>query len=75
MERGREFGVDSSRIVLAGHSAGAHLVSLLATDRSWLGRVGVPHSVVKGVISISGVYDLNMLVVTGAFHRFQSELG
>lgn len=35
------WGADPARIVLMGHSAGAHLVSLLSTDRALAARCGV----------------------------------
>jgi arylformamidase len=50
-------GIDPDRIVLAGHSAGGHL-ALTALDRSWPAEHGLPGDVVKGALSISGVYDL-----------------
>ena len=45
-------------IFLLGHSAGGHLVSLLATDPTYLGEAGLSTSDVKGVISVSGVYRI-----------------
>jgi acetyl esterase/lipase len=55
---GGEFGGDQSRIYLMGHSAGGHLVSLLATDRRYLEQQGIPATAIRGVISLSGVYDV-----------------
>ncbi|MDA2934427.1 alpha/beta hydrolase, partial [Acidobacteria bacterium AH-259-D05] len=52
------YGIDRDRIVINGHSAGGHLVSLLALDTSYLEAEGVPSGVIKGVISTSGIYDL-----------------
>lgn len=52
-------GGDPSRIYLMGHSAGAQIVSLLGTDRRLLLDAGIPPSIVKGVIALSGIYDLN----------------
>jgi acetyl esterase/lipase len=53
------FGGDPNRFVLSGHSAGAHLAALLATDERWLGRHGLPLSIVKGVVSLDGAtFDL-----------------
>ncbi|MBF0573109.1 MAG: alpha/beta hydrolase [Desulfamplus sp.] len=49
---------DSSKIYLFGQSAGAHLVSLLATDASYLNSVGYAPSDIKAVISMSGSYYL-----------------
>ena len=55
---GGEFGGDQSRIYLMGHSAGGDLVSLLATDRRYLEKQGIPASAIRSVISLSGVYDV-----------------
>lgn len=53
------FGYSANNIFLAGHSAGAHLVALLATDPRWLNRFGLsPSTAVRGVVAISGIYDL-----------------
>ncbi len=52
-----EFGGDPERVFLMGHSAGAYNVVMLALERQWLGRAGVPEGFVKGVIGLSGPYD------------------
>lgn len=50
---------DGERIVLMGHSAGAHLAALVATDPSYLGAANVPMSSVKGVVLLDGAgYDI-----------------
>jgi acetyl esterase/lipase len=49
-------GGDPGRIVVAGHSAGAHSAALLALDRKYLKRAGVPHSTLAGWIGLSGPY-------------------
>ncbi|QIN79956.1 alpha/beta hydrolase fold domain-containing protein [Rubrobacter marinus] len=52
------FGGDPSRLHVAGHSAGGHLVATLAmTD--WEGEYGLPKDLVKSVTAISGLYDLS----------------
>ncbi len=43
--------------VLMGHSAGAHIAALLATDLRYLDAVGVPGDQLWGLIGISGAYD------------------
>ncbi len=50
-------GGDPDRIVLAGHSAGAYNVTMLALDRQWLGREGQSADQLAGVIGLSGPYD------------------
>ncbi|KAL5021131.1 hypothetical protein ScPMuIL_000286 [Solemya velum] len=46
------------RLISDGHSAGGHLVSLLTLDERYLLSEGLSISNIKGVISVSGVYDL-----------------
>lgn len=48
------FGGDGERLVLAGHSAGAHIATLVALDRRWLGN---DSAAVAGVIGLAGPYD------------------
>jgi acetyl esterase/lipase len=52
------YGGDPQRIYLLGHSAGGHLVSLLATDESYLKAEGLTTADIKGVITVSGVYRI-----------------
>ncbi|KAF2964043.1 hypothetical protein GQX73_g9531 [Xylaria multiplex] len=49
-----ELGFDSTRVVLMGHSSGAHVVTLLGTDLSYLERAGVDASSVRGVVALDG---------------------
>ena len=51
-------GGDPGRLYLAGHSAGAHLVSLLTTDESFLRGEGMKAGDIKGVIAVSGIYRI-----------------
>lgn len=53
-----EHGGDVSHLFLVGHSAGGHLVSLLTTDEQYLKEEGLHTSDIKGVVSISGVYEI-----------------
>lgn len=53
-----ERGGRPDQIFLAGHSAGGHLVSLLATDEQYLKAEGLQSSDVRGVIALSGVYGI-----------------
>jgi acetyl esterase/lipase len=52
------YGGDPERLVLTGHSAGAHLAALVGTAPGFLAEVGVPESAVRGVVMISGATDL-----------------
>jgi acetyl esterase/lipase len=52
-------GIDRHRIVLMGHSAGAHLVALVGTDERYLRAAGLSFADVAGVIPIDGAaYDV-----------------
>ena len=51
-------GGDTNRVFLSGHSAGGHLASLATLDRQWLDRREVPADFIKGVVSISGIYNV-----------------
>ncbi|HYM48164.1 MAG TPA: alpha/beta hydrolase, partial [Burkholderiaceae bacterium] len=52
------YGYDVKRIFLMGHSAGAHLASLVALDERYLRDVGLPADALAGIVAISGIYDL-----------------
>ncbi len=57
------YGGDPERIFLMGHSAGAHLVSLIATDESYLEAEGLSLTDIKGVVSLdTQAYDLFTLM-------------
>ena len=58
-------GGDVNRFFISGHSAGGHLASLLGIDPSHLQKYGVEPSTLKGVMSLSGVYDVAALPVFG----------
>ncbi len=53
-----EYGGDPGRIVLTGHSAGAHLVSLIGSDPSYLRVYGVLPSQILGVVSLDGIFNI-----------------
>ena len=44
-------------IILAGHSAGAHLALLLALDPRWLAAAGAPRCAVAAALGLAGPYD------------------
>jgi acetyl esterase/lipase len=50
---------DPDQIFLSGHSAGAHLISLLILDKTHFERLNYPLSSIRGVIAMSGIYTLS----------------
>jgi acetyl esterase/lipase len=62
-----EYGGDPGRIFLCGHSAGAHLVALVALDERYLKAAGLPPDAVAGVIGISGPYDVEYMWEEGGW--------
>lgn len=59
LDRADNLGIDRSRIVLMGHSAGAHLVALVGTDERYLRGAGLSFAAVRGIIPIDGAaYDV-----------------
>jgi acetyl esterase/lipase len=52
------YGGRPDQIFLSGHSAGGHLVSLLVTDDSYVKNLGGSLKPVKGVLPLSGIYDI-----------------
>lgn len=56
--RAREFGADPERLVLMGHSAGAHIAAMLTFDPQWLAAAGLDaRRDVAGFVGLAGPYD------------------
>lgn len=54
-----KLGFDGNRVVLIGHSAGAHLVALVGTDPQWLRAVGLNMNDIAGIVPLDGAaYDV-----------------
>jgi acetyl esterase/lipase len=59
IDRAGALGIDRRRVVIMGHSAGAHLVALVGTDEKYLRGAGLSFSDIAGVIPIDGAaYDV-----------------
>lgn len=57
------YGGDGNRIFLLGHSAGAHLSALIASDESYLAAEGLDLKAIRGVILLdSAAYDVEQLM-------------
>lgn len=54
-----DMGIDPGRIVVIGHSAGAHLAALVGTDPRYLAAAGMALSSLRGVVALDGAaYDV-----------------
>jgi acetyl esterase/lipase len=58
LERIDQYGGDPERVIVAGHSAGAHLAGLAVMDPRFLARYGHSDSEVCAFVGMSGVYDI-----------------
>lgn len=58
-----QFGGDRNKIAIMGHSAGAHLVALLATNQRFLADEGLSPAIFSAVISIdTNGYDIKRVI-------------
>ena len=60
---GRSLGGDPAKLYLSGHSAGGHLAAMMLAQ-DWE-KQGLPGDVLKGIVAISGVYDLTPVTMLG----------
>lgn len=75
----REHGGDPARLFLAGHSAGAHIAALLATDPRYLAAEGLDREAIAGVVGLAGPYDFlptrdrDLIAIFGSDPETQAE--
>lgn len=63
----RRLGIDTRRLILIGHSSGAQLACLVATDPHWLEQAGIPFDSIRGVVSLDGAgIDVPGIMAAGA---------
>lgn len=56
-DNAEQYGGDSDRLYVAGHSAGGHLTAMLLVTE-WAERYGLSPDVIEGACAISGLFDL-----------------
>ncbi len=67
-----EYGGSPKKIVVMGHSAGAHLAALVATDESYLQAEGLKLSNLAGVVLIDGAgYDVGKQIQQASLRRMR----
>jgi acetyl esterase/lipase len=74
-----KYGGDPSRVFLAGHSAGAYIAVMLASNPRYLAEVHENLQSIRGVIGIAGPYDflplndMNLVAVFGGPNREETQ--
>ena len=61
-------GFDPERLYVSGHSAGGHLASMVMLTDWSTRQAGLPEDLVKGVLTISGLHDLEPIRLTAALN-------
>jgi acetyl esterase/lipase len=65
-----EYGGDPERLLIMGHSAGAQLAALIATDQRYLEAEGLSPSILKGCVPVDGdTYDIPAVILTEEVRR------
>ncbi len=58
-----QYGLDANRFTVGGSSAGGHLAAMVAAE-GWTQEYGLPADCIKGVLGLSGLYDIRPLCGT-----------
>jgi acetyl esterase/lipase len=67
-----QYGGDPHELFLMGHSAGAHIGALLATDAHWLAGVNMQPRQLAGFVGLAGPYDFLPLTHANFIDMFGS---
>jgi acetyl esterase/lipase len=59
-DHARDIGGDPQHVFLMGHSAGAHIASLITLDPRYLAGVGLDRSAIRGFVGLAGPYDFKV---------------
>lgn len=65
-------GGDPDRMVVAGHSAGAHIAALLALDGRYLASEAVDRRAIRGMIGMAGPYSFDLLTLESTRPIFET---
>lgn len=53
-----DYAGDPESIYVGGHSAGAILSADVGVDLGWMAEMGLPKTILKGIVPVSGAYDM-----------------
>ncbi len=70
----QKYGGDPTRVVLGGHSVGAHLTAM-CLQTEWAENYGLPQDPLAGAVLVSGLYDLQPLRFANAQPMLQLDDG
>jgi acetyl esterase/lipase len=68
-----QYGGDPARLSVIGHSAGAYLTALLATDLRYLAAQDVPLEAIRGIVPVSGFYWVERVAPNRPRHIWGAE--
>jgi hypothetical protein len=57
-DHANQYGYTKEQLFIGGYSSGAHLASLISLDSTYLNSVNLSPKIFKGVIPVSGTYDI-----------------
>lgn len=70
-----ELQIEGSRFVIMGHSAGAHMAALLATDDTHLLAAGVDPGRLHAIVALDGIFDVATFLQESTRPMLQSVFG
>ncbi|MFJ5965384.1 alpha/beta hydrolase [Bacillus sp. NPDC093026] len=57
-----QYQIDPAKINVMGHSAGGHLTALVATDATYLKRVGLSPKSIRSIVILDGPLNINQFI-------------
>ena len=70
-----QYGGNPENIYVGGHSAGAILSADIGVDRAWLVEMGMPREILKGIVPVSGPYDVRARGRPGEVYTYAPDPG
>lgn len=72
-DKANHYQFDRTKINLMGHSAGGHLIMLVASNPTYLNKVGLSPEIINSVVNIEGPLDLTDFI--NRFGRYKKVFG